>query len=451
MVLLLFSCRKDKTISPYDELSGGVNGTVYNRSSNAFGHQMPGATGESELLFFVGNSFFRQNWVSSPASTTARDGVGPLLNARSCSSCHFKDGRGEPFLTNGDAANGFLIRLSIDGTDEHGGSLGDPNYGGQFNDLSISSVNDEGDVEVVFEYITGSYDDGTSYTLRKPIYSLTNLNYGPLAPSIMLSPRIGQQMIGLGLLEAISEQTLYGFTDEMDANGDGISGKINEVWNIKDKQMSIGRFGWKANQPNLLQQTAGAFQGDLGIKSYLFPEENHTANQTECLDLPDGGTVEIDDDDLYKTYLYCATLAVPARRDVDREDVLNGEQLFKSMDCAKCHIPNIRTGTNHPLSFLNNQDIQPFTDLLLHGMGEGLSDDGPDYLASGSEWCTQPLWGIGLVEIVNGHTYFLHDGRARNIEEAILWHGGEAEYAKNQFKKLTSQERENLITYIKSL
>jgi CxxC motif-containing protein (DUF1111 family) len=451
LLLLFFSCRKDKNISPYEELSGGINGTVYDYSSNAFGHQMPGATGESELLFFVGNSFFRQNWVSAPASTTARDGVGPLLNARSCSSCHFKDGRGEPFVSNGDEAKGFLIRLSISGTDVNGGSIGDPNYGGQFNDLSISTVNEEGDIEVIFEYINGNYDDGTAYTLRKPIYSLTNLNYGPLDPSIMMSPRVGQQMIGLGLLEAIADQTLYALEDEMDSDGDGISGKINYVWNVQQEATTIGKFGWKANQPNLLQQTAGAFEGDLGIKSHLFPTENHTDLQTECHDLPDGGVVEIDDDDLYKTYLYCATLAVPARRNVDNGSVRSGEALFRSMDCVKCHIPNVKTGNSHPLSFLNNQHIQPFTDLLLHDMGDDLADNRPDFLASGSEWRTQPLWGIGLFEVVNGHTFLLHDGRARNIEEAILWHGGESENAKNQFKALSLQEREDLINYIKSL
>lgn len=451
IILALISCKKNEELTPYEELSGGENGTVYDYSSNAFGHQMPGANGESELLFFVGNSFFRQNWVSAPASTTARDGVGPLLNARSCSSCHFKDGRGAPFLANGDEATGFLIRLSKAGTDEHGGPIGDPNYGGQFNDLSISSVNNEGDIEVSYEYITGTYDDGTSYTLRKPIYTLTNLNYGPLDPSIMMSPRIGQQMIGLGLLEAVAEEKLIDLEDVMDADGDGISGKINYVWNVAEGQTTIGKFGWKANQPDLLQQTAGAFVGDLGIKSHLFPSENHTDLQTECQDLPDGGTFEIDNDDLYKTYLYCATLAVPARRNIDDPSVKKGEALFKSMDCAKCHIPKMITGTNHDLSFLNNQRIQPFTDLLLHDMGEELSDNRPDYLANGNEWRTQPLWGIGLFEIVNGHTFLLHDGRARNVEEAILWHGGEAENSKNEFKSLPKESRQSIIDYINSL
>lgn len=446
----IISCRKEGDVTPYEELSGGINGTVYDQSVNAFGHQMPGIKGDDELWFFVGNSFFRQNWVSAPASTGARDGVGPLLNARSCSSCHFKDGRGEPFVANGDEANGFLIRLSI-GVDEHGGPLGDPNYGGQFNDLSIQTVNEEGDIEVTFEYITGTYDDGTSYTLRKPIYTLTNLNYGPLDPGIMTSPRVGQQMIGLGLLEAVDENTILGYADEFDSDGDGISGRPNYVWDVASGTHMLGRFGWKSNQPNLLQQVAGAFVGDLGIKSHLFPNENHTGLQTECLDLPDGGVVEIDEDDLYKTYVYSATLAVPARRGVGNESVKNGEQIFRDLDCAKCHIPNMETGSTHKLTYLNNQHIQPFTDLLLHDMGEDLADNRPDYLATGTEWRTQPLWGLGLIETVNGHTYLMHDGRARNIEEAILWHGGEAENAKNKFKALTAEERADLIQYLKSL
>lgn len=451
IILLFSSCRKDEEYGVYEELSGGENGTVYDHSSNAFGHEMPGINGDEELLFFVGNSFFRQNWVSAPASTSARDGVGPLLNARSCSSCHFKDGRGKPFLANNEEAKGFLIRLSVPGTNAHGGPVDDPVYGGQFNDLAISEVHEEGDVEVSFEYISGEYDDGTPYTLRKPVYTLTNLNYGPLDDNVMMSPRIGQQMIGLGLLEAIDEADMLSYADEFDADGDGISGRPNYVWDIASQSTQIGRFGWKANQPNLLQQVAGAFQGDLGIKSYLFPSENHTDAQSECQDLPDGGSVEIDEDDLYKVYVYSASLAVPARRSVKNERVLAGESLFRSMDCAKCHLPNLETGNNHALSYLNGQYIQAFTDLLLHDMGEGLADSRPDYLASGREWRTQPLWGLGLINAVNGHTFLLHDGRARTIEEAILWHGGEAENAQAQFKALSKLERENLLMYLNSL
>ena len=448
---LFWSCRKDLETYTNEELSGGTNGTVFDQSKTAFIHQMPGISPQQELLFFVGNSFFNQNWVSSPASTTARDGLGPLMNARSCSACHFKDGRGKPFLEEKDNSNGFLIRLSIAGDDGYGGPLGDPIYGTQFNDLAINEILDEGDINVSFEYITGAYDDGETYQLRKPIYSISNLNYGSLSPDVMTSPRIGQQMIGLGLLEAISESDILANVDEFDQDNDGISGRPNYVWDAKNLQTSLGRFGWKANQPNLYQQVAGALVGDLGIKTSLFSTENHTIMQSDLDTLQDGGIIEIDNDDLQKMVLYSSSLAVPARRNVTDPAVQLGRNIFKTIDCAKCHTVSFNTANNHQLTYLNNQAIHPYSDLLLHDMGPGLADNRPDFLANGQEWRTQPLWGIGLISIVNGHTYFLHDGRARNIEEAILWHGGEAENSIKMFKALEKSERESLIKYINSL
>ena len=453
-ILLIFafwSCRKDLETYDQEELSGGVNGTVFSESQTAFLQQMPGITPNEELQFFVGNSFFNQNWVSAPASTQARDGLGPLMNARSCSACHFKDGRGAPFLNSGDNANGFLIRLSIPGEDLNGGPIGDPIYGGQFNDLAINQLDAEGDIIVTFEYSTGTYDDGTTYELRKPVYSFANLNYGAMSSNVLMSPRIGQQMIGLGLLEAISVNDILANADEGDADGDGISGRPNYVWDVTHQMTSLGRFGWKANQPNLYQQVAGALVGDLGIKSSVFMAENHTSGQSDLDTLPDGGMIEIDDDDLNKMVLYSSSLAVPARRNVDDESVKLGRELFREIDCAKCHTVTFNTGNFHNLSYLNNQTIHPYTDLLLHDMGPELADNRPDYLANGQEWRTQPLWGIGLISIVNGHTYFMHDGRARNIEEAILWHGGEAENSKNKFKALSATERKALIDYVNSL
>ena len=345
LVTFCFACKKGE-ITDVRLLSGGKNGTVFDKSQNAFGHQMPGMSGESELLFFVGNSFFNQNWVEAPASAKARDGLGPLFNARSCTSCHFKDGRGEPIVENGQVANGFLIRLSVDGTDEHGGPVSHQIYGGQFNDLSVGSVNPEGNIEVSFEYINGTYDDGIPYELRKPIYSLTDLNYGPMG-LVRMSPRVGQQMIGLGLLEALGEDVITSLSDEFDSDGDGISGKPNYVWDIASQSFKVGIFGWKAEQPSLTQQVASAFLGDLGIKSNLFPNENHTSNQPQCFDLPDGGDIEVENDDLRKTVIYASSLAVPARRDVDDLDIFQGENIFKGIGCAGCHIPffNYRFGS----------------------------------------------------------------------------------------------------------
>ncbi|MFD1553968.1 thiol oxidoreductase [Putridiphycobacter roseus] len=450
LFLMMLSCRKEAVITDYRLYSGGKNGTIFDESENAFGHAMSSMSNDKELLFFVGNSFFNQNWVSAPASAKARDGIGPLLNAKSCSACHFKDGRGAPILSIDDNATGFLIRLST-GNNPDGSPIDDPIYGGQFNDKSINGVKDEGVIHVNFEYTSGEFEDGTPYTLRKPIYSLIKLNYGALSPNIMMSPRIGQQMIGLGLLEAINSADILLNVDENDANGDGISGKANYVWDIESGDMQLGLFGWKAGQPSLKQQVAAAFQGDLGIKSYLFPNENHTDNQPECLNLEDGGEVEIEKDDLEKTVLYASSLAVPARRNVADEDVIQGELLFSELQCIACHTNTFETGNSHVFSYLNKQLIHPYSDMLLHDMGTELSDNRPIFLAEGKEWRTQPLWGIGLIQTVNGHTYLLHDGRARNIEEAILWHGGEAETTKNRYKALPKTQRAQVLKFINSL
>lgn len=452
LFIFIFSCRKDdEEWIELERYSGGKNGTVFDETANAFGNQMPGINADNELIFFVGNSFFNQNWVSAPASTTARDGVGPIMNARNCSACHFKDGRGQPFLADGDEALGFLIRLSIDGTDAHGGPNPDPTYGDQFNEIAIYGVNPEGKINVAFEYVNGTYKDGTTYQLRKPVYSFSNLNYGSMASDVKISPRVGNQIIGLGLLEAISESDILAYADEFDADGDGISGRANYVWDIESQSNQLGRFGWKSNQPSVLQQVAAAFVGDMGIKSYLFPNENYTSNQSDLDTLANGGDVEIEADDLHKVVVYASSLAVPARRNVTAENITTGKELFNNLGCVKCHVDSYSTASTHELSYLNNQLIHPYSDLLLHDMGEGLADNRPDYLANGNEWRTQPLWGIGLIETVNGHTYLLHDGRARSIEEAILWHGGEALDSKNKFVALSAEDRQFVLDFLNSL
>lgn len=432
-----------------EALSGGQV-TVFDESVNAFGFQAPGLEGQDELLFFVGNSFFNQNWVSSPASTTARDGLGPLFNARSCASCHFKDGRGHAPLFDGDKSHGLLLRLSVPGVAGNGGIVGDPNYGDQLQDQAIGGVNPEGTFTVTYEEVFGEFGDGTTFSLRKPTYHIGDLAYGPLDPQLKVSPRVGQQMIGLGLLEAIDKSQLIAWSDEFDNDNDGISGRPNYVWDEASQTTRIGRFGWKANQPSLLQQAAGAFLGDLGIASWLFPNQNCFTGEG-CDTLPNGGMTEIDDDDLDKVVLYSSTLAVPARRDWANQDVLAGKLLFTELECSKCHISKVTTGTHPKIDALSNQEIRPYTDLLLHDMGDGLADNRADFLATGKEWRTPPLWGIGLIPIVNGHSFYLHDGRARNLEEAVLWHGGEAQKAQEAFIQLDNPQRENLLRFLNSL
>lgn len=449
LALIIISCDNDVellTAEENEEWSGG-SGTIFIDSPLAFSFQVNNVEEDEALDFFVGNSLFNKNWVTAPASTTARDGLGPFFNTRSCSGCHFKDGRGRPPAYDGELNHGLLLRLSINGTDPHGGPLGDPNYGGQLQDQSITSVETEGDFEVLYQEKTGQYDDGTSYSLRTPIYKIKNLNYGELASDIMISPRVGQHMIGLGLLEAITEETIREMADPDDLDSDGISGKANEVWNVKEGKSTIGKFGWKANQPSLEQQVAGAFSGDLGITTWLFPDENCPQG---CEEVIHGGTPEIEKEDLDKVILYAQTLAVPARRNWTDTEVLAGKQRFGQIGCTGCHKDKIVTGT-HDISALSNQTIRPYTDMLLHDMGSDLADNRPDYLADGNEWRTPPLWGIGLIETVNDHSMLLHDGRARNIEEAILWHGGEASSSTANFKALNQSERESILKFLSSL
>ncbi|NJL06177.1 MAG: c-type cytochrome [Chloroflexaceae bacterium] len=433
-----------------EELSGG-QATVFDTTRNAFSHPVPGLEREQELLFFVGNSFFNQNWVTAPASTTARDGLGPLFNARSCASCHFLDGRGRLPAHPDDSPTGFLIRLSVPGSDLSGAPLPEPTYGGQFQNHAILGVPPEGRITITYTEITGAFADGTPYTLRKPTYALSELGYGALHPETMHSPRVANQMIGLGLLEAVPEETILALADPRDRDGDGISGRPNYVWDAFNGRVALGRFGWKANQPHLLQQVASAFNGDIGITSRLRPTVSCTAAQPDCMQAPTGGEPEISDEDLLKVVLYSSALAVPARRNWAEPQVRQGQQLFGELGCASCHVPQLTTGVHPTLPALSHQTIYPYTDLLLHDMGPELADGRPDFAATGSEWRTPPLWGIGLFGTVNGHTTYLHDGRARDLLEAVLWHGGEAEASKQRVLELSQAERDALIAFLESL
>ena len=385
------------------------------------------------------------------ASTTGLDGLGPTFNAPSCAACHFKDGRGKPPTEPDEKPLSLLFRLSIPGQDAHGEPLGDPTYGGQLQPQAILGVPEEGEVALTHSLREGRYADGTAYSLEEPHYTLTNLAFGPVHPELMMSPRVAPVMVGLGLLEAIPDAALEALADPEDKDGDGISGRINHVWDVEHGEPRMGRFGWKANQPSLRQQNAGAFQGDIGITSDLFPSENCPSPQTACHDSLSGGAPELEAEKLEQVTFYTRMLAVPARRDVNEPEVLRGRRLFRELDCAKCHVPRHETGTVEDAPELSKQVIFPYTDLLLHDMGPELADGRPDFEATGSEWRTPPLWGIGLVETVNRHTRFLHDGRARSLEEAILWHGGEAERSRERFRDLTVNDRTALLRFLESL
>ena len=402
---------------------------------------------EERRAFAVGNNFFNDNWVTAPASTEGRDGLGPLFNAQSCSSCHIRWSWRATAVGRRPRTRPAppLLRASApDGT-----TAPDPVYGGQLQDRAINGVLPEGRIVIERTEVPGTYADGTPYTLLAPTYNVEDLAYGPLAAGIVVSPRIAPAVFGVGLLEAVPDDAMLAHADPDDADGDGISGRANHVLDPSGA-LVIGRFGWKANVATVEQQTAGAFHGDIGITSTLHPEQDCTDAQPECRAAIDGGQPELDDAKLQRVTFYTphARGARPARRrDPDTEA---GARLFDELGCSSCHRPELHTGEAE-IAATSNQTIRPYTDLLLHDMGDGLADGRPDGEASGSEWRTAPLWGIGLIDEVNGHTRLLHDGRARDVEEAILWHGGEAAAAQARFVQLDASARAQLLAFLDSL
>ena len=461
LALALVACDNVETPTfsqpePGEALSGGST-TVMKFDQNAYSMPSANLAPMRRLDFSVGNSFFRNPWVIAPASTTARDGLGPLLNTNACQNCHIKDGRGHPPAPDATSAVSMLVRLSIPAGPEHAevvrerGIAPEPSYGGQLQDMAIPGVAPEGKVRLRYSTEQVRFADGTEVELRRPEIELNDLAYGDMHPETRMSLRIAPPMIGLGLLEAIPEEALLANADADDRNGDGISGRPNRVFDQTSRQTVIGRFGWKAGQPSLNQQNADAFFNDMGLSTSLFSGSSCTDWQTECRAMPDGGEPEVSDDILAQVLFYTRNLGVPARRNVDDPQVLAGKTLFHRAGCQSCHVPQFTTAADAAEPELANQLIRPYTDLLLHDMGEGLADDRAEFEANGREWRTPPLWGIGLTQAVSGHTQFLHDGRARNLLEAILWHGGEAEKARQIVLGYDQNERTALLSFLESL
>jgi CxxC motif-containing protein (DUF1111 family) len=432
-----------------EELSGGET-TVFDEGPRAFSYPARNLDADGRANFALGDHLFNRNWVTAPSSTEGGDGLGPTFNATSCSACHFRDGRGAPPASEDEPFLGLLLRLSVPGVDAHGGPAPEPKYGGQLNHRAILGVEPEGRAIVRYEEIAGAYADGEPYSLRRPRYEIVELSFGPFAVGTMLSPRVAPPMIGLGLLEAVPEAAIAALADEGDRDGDGISGRPNRVWSPRAGARVLGRFGWKATQATVEAQTAAAFRGDIGITSSIAPDEDCPAVQAACRAAPSGGAPELDEPKLAATTAYGRTLAVPARRRWDAPEVRRGERLFREARCAGCHVPKLRTGAASP-SALAEQTIRPFTDLLLHDMGPELADGRPDFAASGNEWRTPPLWGIGLLPTVSGHELLMHDGRARGFAEAILWHGGEAAHSREAFRRMSKADREALLAFLRSL
>lgn len=451
----------------FESKPAGAGTTTFAANANAFSHFQDNLSFEQEEQFKLGNALFRKIWVSSPSSTQASDGLGPLFNARGCQSCHIKDGRGHPPFE-GQAENvSMFLRLSVPpGPDDSrlamdgvvAGEVGDPIYGTQLQDFAVPGLMAEGRMVIDYTDLPVTLGDGTVVTLRAPKYGVADLNYGPMADDVMLSPRIANPMIGLGLVEQIPAEDILALADADDADGDGISGRPN--WTIEPVSQSVmlGRFGWKAGMATIRSQSAAAFAGDIGISTPLvnLPYGDCTQNQPECLAMPTGeqqrlGASEAPDPVLDLVTFYAQTLGVPTRRNVDDPAVLRGKAAFYQAGCANCHVPKFVTSRDAENPAQRFQLIWPYSDFLLHDMGEGLADNRPEGLANGYEWRTPPLWGIGLTQTVSGHTFFLHDGRARNLVEAILWHGGEAQAARDAFAQMTKAMRDDVVAFLKSL
>lgn len=444
-IVLFTMCNKADSFKEdrYDDrLSGGM-ATVFDETSKAFGHNVDGLSEHDQFVHETGDAAFEKTFVTAPSPVNS--GLGPVFNNVSCISCHHNDGKGTP--TAGFVNSSLLFRLSLPGTDANGGPVPVPGFGLQLQDVAVFGKQAEGSVNINYTEIPFTYADGQIVSLRKPTYTLQNA-YIPVAGNYLLSSRLAPPVFGLGLLENIPESTILSVADENDANGDGISGRPNYVWNPYTQKKELGRFGLKANTASILVQVAGAYNQDMGITNYVFKQES-TYRQTQADNLNDDP--ELPDSILNDVKFYVKTLAVPARRNVTDAEIKTGEQIFIQINCSGCHKPTLQTGVDVTLKAVSNQRIHPFTDLLLHDMGDGLADKRPDFLATGTEWRTTPLWGIGLFEKTNGTPFYLHDGRARSIEEAILWHAGEATQSKNKFTQLSKADRAAVLKFLKSL
>jgi len=406
---------------PADGRLGGEL-TVVSRTSRAYG--LPGPTLDADSLarFARGDGDFDATFVSG--ASPVNSGLGPKFNNASCRACHVGDGRGLPVLGNGPRRSMALVRVSA----SSGGEVDGIGY--QVRDHATFGAQADARVEVSWQARTGSYGDGTPFEVREPVIEITFTDGSRLSPDVLTSLRVAPPVVGRGLLEAVPEEAILALADPDDANGDGISGRPN--W----AATSLGRFGLKATVPTLLEQNASAYVRDMGVSNPLFPE-------------PDG-TFEVDRATLEDVTFYVRTLAVPAQR--MSPDAQRGRLLYATAGCASCHVPSLRTGPSD-IPALSNQVIYPYSDLLLHDLGPDLADGRPDLDASGSEWRTPPLCGLGLTEtVLGGNGAYLHDGRARSLDEAILWHGGEAEVAREWFRTTASAEdRRALLAFLRSL
>lgn len=467
------------SFDPQEVKQGGDTG-ISITSSESYSKPSSNITASRKGSFFIGNAFFRQPWVIAPASTDSRDGLGALFNVAACQSCHIKDGRGHAPMSSEDDADSLLIRLAMPATtDEQRQQLQNsliekvahPMYGGQLQDRGIQGVPAEARIAVEWADKPVTFADGHVETLRAPTFNLTKPGYGAFDDELMVSPRVALPMIGLGLLEQIPDADIKKQAANNSKNGNDIKGKFNRVMDPQTGKVALGRFGWKAGQTKLITQNQSAFNEDMGLTSNIRPNESCMPMQTACMNATTGADeqgndkppVEVNDEVAQFVEFYTRNLAVPHRRNADDELVLAGKKRFYDMGCQSCHTPRYQLPkTNDDHIEQHGQVIYPYTDLLLHDMGDDLADRTiagklpskdlqVEFLANSYEWRTPALWGIGLAQTVDSQATFLHDGRARTLMEAVLWHGGEAKEQQKKVLKLDKQGRAELNAFLQSL
>lgn len=450
---------------PFEANPAGAATVRARETADAFSDPSANIGAEGRMTFNLGNGLFTKTWVSAPSSTTASDGLGPLFNARACQMCHLKDGRGHPPAGPDESPVSLFLRLSVPAGDggkaaeaaDRTETMPDPVYGGQLQNFALPGIPAEGQLTIDYTTVDVLLAGGEVAQLRAPTYGIADPAYGLLSDALMISPRVTPQMIGLGLLEAIPATDIMAREDPDDADGDGISGRANIVLSDAQGVPMLGRFGLKAGQPSIREQSASAFSGDMGLSTPLHPAGwgECTEAQTACRGAATGADpsdgLEVSAASLDLVTFYSRNLGVPARRELADPQVLRGKEVFYSSGCAACHTPKFVTGRLADQPAQSFQLIWPYTDMLLHDMGEGLADRRPEGRATGTEWRTPPLWGIGLTEQVSGQATFLHDGRARSLLEAVLWHGGEAQAARDTIVSSPLADREALIRFLESL
>lgn len=443
IVLLVLTISGCSSQTPSQE----QNSALYTKdqSKNAFSQAVK-LSHEDEDRRILGKSFFSIPWVEAPSATTARDGLGPLYSANTCKHCHPNNGAGIAQKQNGEIHRSLVMRLSLPFAKNlnndlimRNGFMPEPSYGGQLSFNGSSDVKSEGSISLFYTDREGKYDDGEVFIVHEPRYELTNLQYGTMQKDVNVAPHIALALVGLGAIELIEEKEILKNEDIDDRNKDGISGKANWVFNPETNTTQLGRYTWKAAAASVKQQVANAAHNDMGLSNPLYPGDNCTEVQEECQKAVKGrGEFDLPMDRLDAITYYLETLKIPAQR--KSKNFETGKKIFDNLGCVKCHIESFETK--------KGVTIHPYSDFLLHDMGEALSDGHSIFKAQPNEFRTPPLWGIGLYEKVSGELNLLHDGRAKTIAEAILWHGGEAEGQKEAFKQLDKKQREALVEFL---